>query len=134
MKFSWGMKQRIGRKWIAGVGVLVVCGAGFAAQHGASAPKSVAPAQPRSSSQTAQAASSPEFIKAADEVLLQMSKILDLPIKEPLKKSLRSKQEVREYLIREDKDDKNEAQKYADAKTLEAFGLIPRDFPLDAFM
>ncbi|MGC2807893.1 MAG: hypothetical protein WA211_17300, partial [Candidatus Acidiferrales bacterium] len=107
---------------------------GFAAQHGASAPKSVAPAQPRSSSQTAQAASSPEFIKAADEVLLQMSKILDLPIKEPLKKSLRSKQEVREYLIREDKDDKNEAQKYADAKTLEAFGLIPRDFPLDAFM
>ena len=36
MKFSWGMKQRIGRKWIAGVGVLVVCGAGFAAQHGAS--------------------------------------------------------------------------------------------------
>ena len=43
-------------------------------------------------------------------MLLQMSKILDLPIKEPLKKSLRSKQEVREYLIREDKDDKNEAQ------------------------
>jgi hypothetical protein len=63
-----------------------------------------------------------------------MSKILDLPIKEPLKKSLRSKEEVRDYLVREEKQDKNEAQRYADEKTLEAFGLIPRDFPLDAFM
>ena len=34
--------------------------------------------------------SNADFIKAADEVLAQMSKLLDLPIKEPLKKSLRS--------------------------------------------
>ena len=88
----------------------------------------------RGPSQTAQAASSPEFIKAADEVLLEMSKILDLPIKEPLKKSLRSKEEVRAYLVREDKEDKNDAERYADDKTLEAFGLIPKDFPLDTFM
>lgn len=76
----------------------------------------------------------PEFLKAADEVLQQMSVILHLPIKEPLKKSLRSKQEIRAYLIQADKDDKNDAQKYADDKSLEAFGLIPKDFPLDAFM
>ena len=77
---------------------------------------------------------SADFIKAADEVLAQMSKLLDLPIKEPLKKSLRSKQEIREYLVREEKEDRNDAQRYADTKALEAFGLIPRDFPLDSFM
>src|ERR1700719_5412160 len=77
---------------------------------------------------------SADFIKAADEVLAQMSKLLDLPIKEPLKKTLRSKQEIRDYLIREEKEDKNDAERYADTKTLEAFGLIPKGFPLDSFM
>jgi hypothetical protein len=80
------------------------------------------------------AAASPEFLRAADEVLAQMSQILDLPIKQALKKSLRSKQEIREYLIREEKEDKDDAERYADSKTLEAFGLIPRGFPLDSFM
>ena len=77
---------------------------------------------------------SPEFIRAADEVLAEMSRLLDLPIKEPLKKSLRSKQEIREYLVREEEDDKDAPQRYADDKALEAFGLIPKDFPLDSFL
>jgi hypothetical protein len=63
-----------------------------------------------------------------------MSKLLDLPIKEPLKKSLRSKQEIRDYLIKAEKEDKDEVQRDADTKTLEAFGLIPKGFPLDSFM
>jgi hypothetical protein len=75
-----------------------------------------------------------DFLRAADEVLSQMSTILHLPIKEPLKKSLRSKQDIRNYLIREEKEDKSEAQHYADQKSLEAFGLIPKGFPLDSFM
>jgi hypothetical protein len=77
---------------------------------------------------------SPEFIRAADEVLTEMSRLLDLPIKEPLKKSLRSKQEIRDYLVREEEDDKDAPQRYADDKALEAFGLIPKDFPLDSFL
>jgi hypothetical protein len=80
------------------------------------------------------AAQNPAFLKAADEVLQQMSVILHLPIKEPLKKSLRSKEEIRAYLIQADKEDKNDAEKYADDKSLEAFGLIPKGFPLDSFM
>jgi len=90
-------------------------------------PKDVAPAQ-------APGPASTDFALAADEVLQQMSEILHLPIKEPLKKSLRSKQEIRDYLVREEKEDKDDAQRYADQKSLEAFGLIPRDFPLDSFM
>jgi hypothetical protein len=90
----------------------------------AAAPPAQVPAKP----------ANPEFIRAADEVLVQMSEILHLPIREPLKKTLRSKQEIREYLIREEKEDKDEAQRYADQKSLEAFGLIPKDFPLDSFL
>jgi hypothetical protein len=75
-----------------------------------------------------------DFITAANEVLEQMSQILNLPIREPLKKSLRSKQEIRDYLIRQEKEDKTDAERYADDKALEAFGLIPKDFPLDSFM
>ncbi|MGA7556878.1 MAG: hypothetical protein WBW54_24265, partial [Candidatus Acidiferrales bacterium] len=136
MKFPSVKRIGAGRERIVALVVVVACGVALAAraQQRDPAPKSVALVQPSESAQTAQAASSPEFIKAADEVLLEMSKILDLPIKEPLKKSLRSKQEVREYLIREDKEDKNDAERYADDKTLEAFGLIPKDFPLDTFM
>ncbi len=134
MKFSSAKKGWAGRGWIVGLAVVLACGVAFAARQSPVALKSVAPVAALGPLQTAQASSSPEFIKAADEVLLEMSKILDLPIKEPLKKSLRSKQEVREYLVREDKEDKNDAERYADDKTLEAFGLIPKDFPLDTFM
>jgi hypothetical protein len=98
-----------------------------------SSSKSVGSPQPLPSAQVA-ATSNPEFLKAADEVLVQMSKLLDLPIKEPLKKSLRSKQEIRDYLVREEKEDRSDKERYADSKTLEAFGLVPKDFPLDAFM
>jgi hypothetical protein len=76
----------------------------------------------------------PEFLRAADEVLEEMSQILHLPIKEPLKKSLRSKKEIRDYLIREETEDRTDQERYADEKSLEAFGLIPQNFPLDKFM
>lgn len=92
------------------------------------------PAPARSAPPAQVPAANQDFIKAADNVLHQMSQILDLPIKEPLKKSLRSKQEIREYLIGEENEDKSDAERYADDRTLEAFGLIPKGFPLDSFM
>jgi hypothetical protein len=77
---------------------------------------------------------SPEFLQAADDVLAQMSGILHLPIREPLKKTLRTKDEIRAYLVQEQNTDETADQRYADAKALEAFGLIPEGFPLDSFM
>ena len=103
------------------------------AQQAASPPVAAAPLLAPNSS-PAPSHADPEFLLAADEVLAQMSQLLSLPVKEPLKKSLRSKAEIREYLIREENEDRGEAQRYADRKALEAFGLIPKDFPLDAFM
>lgn len=98
------------------------------------APSGAAAGSPSGEPSKQVAGASPEFIRAADEVLGEMSRLLDLPIKEPLKKSLRSKQEIRDYLIREEKEDKNDSERYADQKTLEGFGLIPKDFPLESFM
>src|SRR5271169_759832 len=133
MKLFRRLQRRIGAGRYIAVALLLACSIAFAARRPAVSLKSVAFANAKTSPQTT-SASSPEFIKAADEVLAQMSKILDLPIREPLKKTLRSKQEVRDYLIREDKEDKNDAERYADDKTLEAFGLIPKGFALDSFM
>src|SRR5579864_3413529 len=101
-------------KRLAGLFFLLMFG--FAAAPRQSTPQaSVAPKPPSSQAPVAR---NPEFLKTADEVLQQMSVILHLPIEQPLKKTLRSKQEIREYLIREEKEDKDDAQKYADTKSL----------------
>lgn len=98
-----------------------------------SAPASLSAPAPGTALQTP-SASNEAFLKAADEVLQQMSQLLSLPIKDPLKKSLRSKAEIRDYLVREEKEDRTDAERHATQKTLEAFGLIPKGFPLDSFL
>ncbi|MGO9589569.1 MAG: hypothetical protein ACLP3K_05915 [Candidatus Acidiferrales bacterium] len=122
-------------KRLAVLAALIVFALAVAARQ-STPPVSAAPDALSPPSPPAQVAPTPnpEFLQAADEVLEQMSQILHLPILEPLKKSLRSKQEIRDYLIREENEDKDESQRYADRKALEAFGLIPKDFPLDSFM
>ncbi len=75
-----------------------------------------------------------EFAAAADEVLHQMSEITGLKLLTPLKKSLRSRDEIRAYVINEMKEDKDEAERYAGERSAEAFGLLPKGFDLDNFM
>ena len=75
-----------------------------------------------------------EFLREADEVLAEMSKLLSLPLKEPLKRSVRSREEIRQYLISQMREDKDDAKRYADQKALEAMGLIPKGYPLDQKM
>jgi hypothetical protein len=79
-------------------------------------------------------ASDADFIAAADEVLGQMSQITGLKLLTPLKKSLRSREEIRAYVIKQMNEDKNPAERYADQRSAEAFGLLPKGFDLDSFM
>jgi hypothetical protein len=79
-------------------------------------------------------ANNSEFAAAADEVLQQVSQITGLKLITPLKKTLRSKDEIRAYVIREMDDEKNPAERYGETKSAEAFGLIPKGFNLDNFM
>ncbi|MGB6198971.1 MAG: hypothetical protein WBF35_05420 [Candidatus Acidiferrales bacterium] len=72
-----------------------------------------------------------DFFATADEVLAEMSKLLSMPILHPVKKSLRSREQIRAYLLAEEKKEKDSAKDYADQRTLEMFGLLPKDFPLE---
>lgn len=76
-------------------------------------------------------AQSADFMQAADEVLAEMSKLISLPILTPLKKSMRSRPEIRAYLLQKMKDDKDTDKRYADQKTMEKFGLLPVNYPLE---
>jgi hypothetical protein len=75
-----------------------------------------------------------DFIAAADEVLGQMSEITGLKLLSPLKKSLRSREEIRAYVIKQMNEEKNPSERYADQRSAEAFGLLPKGFDLDNFM
>jgi hypothetical protein len=75
-----------------------------------------------------------DFSVAADEVLEQMSQITGLALRGPVKKSLRSRDEIRAHVIQEMDEDKDTAERYAGARSAEAFGLLPKGFDLDSFM
>src|SRR5271155_5544489 len=79
-------------------------------------------------------ANSAEFAATADEVLQQVSEITGLKQLTPVKKTLRSRDEIRSYVLREMDEEKNPAERYAEARSAEAFGLIPKGFALDDFM
>jgi hypothetical protein len=75
-----------------------------------------------------------EFLKLADEVLAEVSQLISLPVKQPLKKSVRSRDEIREFILREVHEDRDAAKWHADERALEMFGLIPRNFQLQSFV
>ena len=70
----------------------------------------------------------------ADEVLEEMSAITGWELKTPLKRSIRSREEIRAYVLREMDDEKDAKERYASKRSAEAFGLIPKGFDLDGFM
>ena len=86
------------------------------------------PAKPNASGST------PEFLATADEVMNEMSEITGWKLKSPLKKSIRTRDEIHQYILSEMDDEKDAKERYASAKTAEAFGLLPKDFNLDSFL
>jgi hypothetical protein len=82
----------------------------------------------------AKSATAAEFAAAADEVLAQMSQITGLKLRSPVKKTLRSREEIRAYVLSEMNEDKEPAERYASARSAEAFGLLPKGFDIDSFM
>jgi len=86
---------------------------------------------PSPSVSAAEPAANAEFLRAADEVLAEMSKLLSLPVREPLKRSVRTREEIREYVVRSMQEDQDRAKRYADVRTLEALGLLPKGYPLE---
>jgi hypothetical protein len=111
--------------------IVVVLGLAATFASFAFAQQSTAPAAPSDHATKANAA---DFAAAADEVLAQMSQITGLALRTPLKKSLRSREEIRAHVIEEMNEDKDKAERYAGARSAEAFGLLPKGFDLDSYM
>lgn len=109
------------KRFLAGFFAALVLALGVTAQQAAPAASLPPPVS----------AQSEEFLQAADEVLAEMSKLISLPILSPLKKSVRSREEIRAYLLQKMKEDKDAGKRYADQKTMEKFGLLPKDYPLE---
>ena len=78
--------------------------------------------------------SNPEFLATADEVVKEMSQITGWAIKTPLKKSIRSRADIHAYILKQMDDEKDAKERYASARSAEAFGLIPKGFSLDSFL
>jgi hypothetical protein len=97
-------------------------------------PLSAQQASPAPPAAASSAKDNAEFVAAADEVLQQMSEITGLKLRTPLKKTLRNREEIRAYVVREMDEEKNPAERYAGAKSAEAFGLLPKGFDFDNFM
>ena len=98
---------------------------------GAVARQQSVPVRPPASSN---AAINADFAAAADEVLGQMSDITGLKLISPLKKSLRTREQIRAYVIKEMDEDKDADERYAGERSAEAFGLLPKGFDLDSLM
>jgi hypothetical protein len=103
-----------------------------AKQQGSPQQQSTVPAKPNAPAATP--GNTTDFLHTTDEVLADMSKLLGMPLKEPLKKSLRSRDEIRAYVIKAENEDETPEERYADQKEMEKLGLIPKGFPLDSFM
>jgi hypothetical protein len=76
----------------------------------------------------------PEFLATADEVLKDMSEITGWKLKTPLKKTIRSREEIHAYVIHQMDDEKDAKERYASMRSAEAFGLIPKGFDLENFL
>lgn len=104
----------------------------FALLLGVATAQQPAPSAPPAA--TGPDASNQDFLALADRVMAEVSRLLGLEVKRPLKKSLRSREEIRAYLVKQLEEDKEPAKRYADVRVLEKFGLIPKGFDLEAFL
>ncbi len=75
-----------------------------------------------------------DFLKAADEVLAQMSEILQLPQKGELKKSIRSREEIRQYVLKDFEKEKEKQERLADELMGKKLGLIPESLDWEPFL
>lgn len=92
------------------------------------------PAPESAAAAPAPAVSAQEILAQADRLLAEVSRLIALEVKRPLQKSIRSREEIRSYLVKEFQEDKEPAKRYADIRLLEKWGLIPKGFPLEQFL
>jgi hypothetical protein len=75
-----------------------------------------------------------QLFKSVDEILAFVSKDTGLPIKEPVKRKLVTREEVGRFLEERMKDDKDTEKLERSEASLKKFRLLPKDFDLRPFL
>ncbi|HTE87631.1 MAG TPA: hypothetical protein VK639_01645, partial [Terriglobales bacterium] len=102
-----------------------------AAGEGARATQTQAPeeAEQKISPQEAE-----ELFRSVDEILQFASKDSSLPIKQPVKRTLTSRDQVVAYITKHMSEDEDAQRLRRSELVLKKFGLLPRDFDLQTFL
>ncbi len=75
-----------------------------------------------------------ELFHSVDEILKFASKETNLPIKQPVKRQLVTREQVRSYILKHMEEDRDTQRLQRSAASLKKFGLVPRDFDLRKFI
>jgi hypothetical protein len=74
------------------------------------------------------------YLEATKEILIEVSKLRDLEIKQPVKNGAKSREQIKDSVIR-DMDESNSPEEVeGSAKTMRKLGLITKDFKLRDYM
>ncbi len=75
-----------------------------------------------------------ELFRSVDEILQFVSKESSLPIKQPVKRTLTSRDQVVAYITKHMAEDEDAQRLRRSELVLKKFGLLPRDFDLQTFL
>src|SRR5437899_1740380 len=75
-----------------------------------------------------------ELFRSVDEILQFASKDTSLPIKQPVKRTLTSRDQVVAYITKHMSEDEDAQRLRRSELVLKKFGLLPRDFDLQTFL
>lgn len=75
-----------------------------------------------------------ELFRSVDDILRFASKDTSLPIKQEVKRALTNRDDVQAYLLKNMAEDKDAERLRRSELVLKKFGLLPRDFDLQAFL
>src|SRR5438309_8809250 len=75
-----------------------------------------------------------ELFRSVDEILQFASKDTSLPIKQPVKRTLTSRDQVVAYITKHMSEDEDAQRLRRSELVLKKFGLLPRDFNLQTFL
>ena len=80
------------------------------------------------------ATSEPASLKATEEILKVVANLRELPVKQPVKSGAKTRDQIKESVIKDLSESNTPEEVEASSKTLKRLGLLPKDFKLREYM
>jgi hypothetical protein len=78
--------------------------------------------------------SEPASLKATEEILKVVASLRELPVKQPVKSGAKTREQIKESVIKDLSESNTPEEVEASSKTLKRLGLLPKDFKLRDYM